>query len=125
MNRNETIREIRSALKRRSGKLWSVTGGRGTAYGWITIDAPPAKRTAHYIKAPDAPDRPESYFETDTGAPGGVTPRALREELATLLGLDRVHCQGVSIPASSSYYAEYIDRANGRTPTTFGTQYWD
>ena len=50
---------------------------------------------------------------------------AERAELARLLGLERVHTQGESIPASSAYYAEYIDRAEGRTPATFGTQYWD
>jgi len=39
MDRNETIKTIRAALRRRSGKLWSVTGGRGTAWGWLSIDA--------------------------------------------------------------------------------------
>ncbi len=35
MDRDEAIKRIRAALKRRSGKLWSVTGGRGTSWGWI------------------------------------------------------------------------------------------
>ena len=44
VGRNETIKAIRKALRARSGKSWSVTGGRGTAWGWLTIDAPPARR---------------------------------------------------------------------------------
>lgn len=48
MDRNETIKRIKDALKRRSGKPWSVTGGRGTAWGWITIDAPPARTVYGY-----------------------------------------------------------------------------
>ncbi len=44
-DRDATIRRIKTALKKRSGKTWSVTGGKGTAYGWISIDAPPARRT--------------------------------------------------------------------------------
>jgi hypothetical protein len=125
MDRNETIATIRKALKRRSGKAWSVTGGRGTAWGWIEIDAPPAQRTGHYVKDADAPDLPESYRLVDTGEPGGYMTPARRDELADLLGLDRVHFQGVKIPASDAYRQEYVDRAEGRTPTRFGEQYWD
>ncbi len=47
IDRDEAIARIRTALKRRSGKAWSVTGGRGTAWGWITVEAPPARRTKH------------------------------------------------------------------------------
>src|SRR2546423_1163620 len=51
-DRNGIIKEIKTALETRSGKKWSVTGGKGTAYGWITIDAPPARRTARYLVKP-------------------------------------------------------------------------
>lgn len=97
LSRNAVTSRIRAALKRRSGKRWSVTGGRGTAYGWITIDA----------------------------APGRSMTDAERAELATLLGLDTVHHQGVSIPSSNDYYREYIDRAEGRAPRVIGRPYWD
>jgi hypothetical protein len=51
---------------------------------------------------------------------------AERAELGELLGLGKpAHCQGVSIAASNDYYAEYIDRAEGRTPTKVATPYWD
>ena len=96
--RNNVTKAIRTALRQRSGKTWSVRGGNGTAYGWITI-----RRYA---------DR--SMTDTE------------RAELAALLGLDRpCHFQGESIPASHDYYREYIARANGETPTTLGKQYWD
>ena len=47
MDRNETIAALKAALKARSGGNWSVTGGRGTAWGWIRICAPP-KRCTEY-----------------------------------------------------------------------------
>lgn len=100
-DRNEAIAIIRAELKRRSGKSWSVTGGRGTVWGWITVTAPPARR-----------DRFGAMSDED------------RAELAKLLGVD-VHHQGVSIPAGSDYRREYVDRARGLAPSTVGTPYWD
>src|SRR5919106_1076456 len=50
-DRDEAIRQIRAALRRRSGRAWSVTGGRGTAWGWITITAPRARRAARAGRA--------------------------------------------------------------------------
>jgi len=127
-DRDGTIKRIRAALKRRSGRAWSVKGGRGTAWGWIRIDAPPARRTWH--------SRPRAGFTADTapsitgweeylGKPGGHMSRVDRFELAKLLGLNVVRSQGVSIPASSDYYREYIDRAEGREPSVIGKPYWD
>lgn len=127
MERDETIKRIRTALKRRSGKAWSVTGGRGTAWGWITIDAPPARRTCHAVLKPDASPAhlPEDYEHKDTGELGGyITPQDAAE-LAKLLGLETVHHQGVHIASSNDYWQEYIDRAEGRTPTKIGQPYWD
>jgi hypothetical protein len=125
--RNETIRIIKSALQRRSGKPWSVTGGRGTAYGWITIDAPPKRRTAHVILKEGAlTDYPSDYMVVETGQPGGTMTLKDRLELATLLGLSgAVHDQGEKIMSSNDAYQEYIDRAEGRTPTKIAEPYWD
>lgn len=127
MERDETIKRIRTALKRRSGKQWSVTGGRGTAWGWIQIDAPPARRTwSHRLKAGVTTDRTEDYEEYDTGEPGRMMGPQDRAELGNLLGFDKpCHCQGVSIAASNDYWQEYIDRAEGRTPTKIAQPYWD
>lgn len=101
MDRAEAIKAIRHGLRKRSGRSWSVVGGRGTAYGWITIDAFPSRHVD-----------------------GHMTPED-RKELAELLGLESVHSQGVSIPASNDYRIEYVDRANGRTPSKIGEPYWD
>lgn len=127
-DRDRTIRQIRAALYRRSRKQWSVTGGRGTAWGWITIDAPPSRRTwGNRLKADASPAQlSEDYEEYDTGAPGGHMSPAERAELGALLGLEGpAHFQGVSIAASSEYYAEYLARAEGRTPAKVATPYWD
>jgi hypothetical protein len=102
-DRDETIKAVRAALKRRSGKTWSVTGGKGTAWGWITITAPPKRR--------------EGF---------GYMSEADRAELGRLLGLDRpAHQQGVDIPAGNDYRREYIARAEGRVSSVTGTPYWD
>ncbi len=45
--RASTISHIRTALRERSGKRWSVCGGRGTAYSWITISAPDMRLDAN------------------------------------------------------------------------------
>jgi hypothetical protein len=42
--RKKAIADIKAALKARSRKEWSVTGGRGTAYSYITISSPPRRR---------------------------------------------------------------------------------
>ena len=103
MERNEAIRRIKAALKKRSGKSWSVTGGKGTAWGWITIHSLPSKR--------------DSF---------GCMTSEDREELGKLLGLEnQVHFQGVSIPAATDYREEYIARAEGRQPLVLGKPYWD
>ncbi len=126
MDRNETVKRIKTALQKRSGKSWSVTGGQGTAYGWITIEAPPSRRTEkHRLKSTATGTAPTDYEVWDSGLPGGNTPTVERNELAALLGLKNVHCQGVSIPAGDDYYQEYINRAEGRTPTKLGQPYWD
>jgi len=100
-DRNEAIAAIKANLRRRSGKTWSVKGGRGTAWGWITITAPPA--------------RLDNY--------GSMTD-ADRDELARLLNRD-VHSQGVLIPASSDYRRYYIAVSAGEAPGAEPTPYWD
>lgn len=115
LTREETIKRIKKALQQRSGKAWSATGGRGTAWGWLKIDAPPKRCTFEFDGVtPLAPDR--SF---------GVMSKADREELATLLGKSHVHQQGESVPSGSDFYQEYVDRAEGREPTVFGKANWD
>lgn len=102
MDRDEAIAAIRKALTRRSGNKWSVRGGRGTAWGWITIESRPSRQVD-----------------------GQMTDEDCRE-LGELLGLGKPsHHQGESIPSSNAHYREYVDRAEGRTPIVVGQQYWD
>ncbi|MGV9797328.1 hypothetical protein ACWDTP_04615 [Mycobacterium sp. NPDC003449] len=103
MERDEAITAIRAALKQRSDKRWSVRGGRGTSWGWITIIAPPARR----------------------GECGEMTNEDCKE-LGELFGLDHpAHFQGITVPAGSDYRQEYVARAEGRKPETLGKPYWD
>lgn len=103
-DRNDAIKLIRAALRQRSGKAWSVTGGTGTAYGWIEIKSPPKRAADQW----------------------GTMTAAEAAELGDLLGLGGpAHHQGVSIAASGNHRREYVDRAEGRTPAVTGSTYWD
>ena len=52
-HRDEVIAELRKLLKARTGRTWSVTGGRGTSWGWIAITAPPKRRDGFQLNAED------------------------------------------------------------------------
>lgn len=128
VSRDETIKAIRAALKRRSGKPWSVTGGRGTASGWITVTAPPKRCTGKTIEHAELRDGRThyEYEHIDAGEPtGSMTPQDAAE-LGELLGLGRpAYPGGESIPASNDHRIQYIALAEDRSPSTFGKQYWD
>lgn len=127
VTRDEAIRAIRAALKRRSGKTWSVKGGRGTAWGWITIMAPPRRCTGDYVKVGvDELTGRDKYELVDSGKQTGYMTPEDCAELARLLGQPRpVHPQGDTVPDASDYRREYIERAEGRKITAPGTPYWD
>jgi hypothetical protein len=122
ITRNEAIAAIRSSLKRRSNRPWSVTGGRGTAWGWLLIDAPPKRKT--WSVRPKG-TVPETYEEFDTGEKGGHTGPEDRAELDRLLAITNSGRDGVSVAASSDYYREYLQRAEGKQPTAIAQPYWD
>jgi hypothetical protein len=131
LDRDDAIKAIRTALKRRTGKAWSVTGGRGTAWGWVTVHAPPARRTAEYVKVGDGNGR-DVYELRDMGERlpyGQMTPADLTL-LRVTLGFDADECypvgaDGWSIPAGTDYRIEAVARAEGRNPSTYGVPYWD
>ncbi len=100
-DRNAAIEAIKKALQKRSSKMWSVTGGKGTSWGWIYISSPPKRQV------------------------DGLMSEADGKELAALLGLEKPVYQHESVPASSKHRTEYVDRAEGREPRTYGEQYWD
>ena len=97
----EAIRRIREGLSQRTNKEWSVTKGHRTASGWIKISAPP----------------------TRLGIDGNMTEPD-RHELLMVLGLRHAKQAYISVPASGDYYQEYVDRAEGKSPSRFGTAYW-
>jgi hypothetical protein len=99
MDRNETIKILKAELKARSKKAWSVTGGRGTAWGWIRVDAPPRRRVDFGLTDDD------------------------RAELSRLFQKD-VYNGGVSIPASTAHRVEYVARLKGEAFTSTPA-YWD
>lgn len=123
-DRDFAAKTIQSALRRRSHVNWTVKVGRGTARGWLTIDAPPKLKGWHFVLPPGAADYPENYIEAVTGKPYGHMGPHLRKELAELLSLDRVHHQGVNIPGQHDFYEEYMDRANGAPVERRGVPDW-
>jgi hypothetical protein len=105
-DRDTAIRAIREALKERSGRPWSVRGGRGTAYGWIHISAPPRRMEGMWMSAEDS------------------------AELMRLLGRDlaatgRERIQQITVPDSGDHRREYVALAQGREPEVIGQRYWD
>lgn len=100
-DRDTAIAEIKKSLRKRSGKTWSVKGGRGTGWGWITITAPPSRL---------------NQFGSMTDAD--------RRELSELLDTD-VHHQGQNVASSGAHRREYVARAQGRTPDAIAQPYWD
>lgn len=99
MDPSSTAARIKRALRGRTGRSWSVSRGRGTVYGWLYITAPKERLVHGEVSAEDR--------------------RLLSEALDESVG----H-QGVTIPSSTAYYVEYIDRAEGRPPRRKGTPYW-
>lgn len=126
--RDEVIKAVKAALERRSGKRWSVTGGRGTAYGWLRLDAPPKERTWHRRDTgeKDLQGDPVLEWYNDPAKKFGYMSPARQRELADLLGLENpVHHQGENIPASTAYYLEYLDRAETGRAEHRAQPYWD
>jgi hypothetical protein len=111
--RDAVIVAIRKALKVRSGKPWSVTGGRGTAWGWITVETPPARRTQRCrLKAGAVTNWPDDYEVYDSGEPGGGMLVGDAAELAALLGIEAHQCrQHWSIPAQRDFQRVALCRA--------------
>lgn len=107
LDRASVCLRIRQALRARSDRDWSVMGGRGTAWGWLRITAPPSRR----------------------GGASELSPISDEDqaELARLLDLppDVVRAQGVSVGDTNDHYREFIDRAEGRTPRVRGVSYWE
>ena len=124
IDRDEAIKRIRTALKRKTGKTWSVTGDRGTAWGWIRVQAPPKRRIWHEAKGdPSDPawlnipwnERIREVPPTDEQRPWAYTPMAECRELARAFRLPNlpygVHHQGLLIsPDEREWYVLRIEQ---------------
>jgi hypothetical protein len=100
-SRNNVIKRIKTALAKR-GYKYSVTGGSGTAWGWIHIDLMPAELKLL------TPERRQAAYR----------------RMAEALGM-KYAGDGVSVPASTAHYREYLERAEGKMPTKIAEAYWD
>lgn len=120
IERNEATKRLRKALKAKTGKSWSVWGDRGTAYGWITVEAPKARRVSEKLAPQFASivDVPlgtpvEEYLIEYTGPAGtnDYTSLADRKILANIFKtLNRGTLrQGLSISPDSREW--YVQRA--------------
>jgi len=117
LDRNEAIKRIRAALKEKTGKPWSVRGGRGTGWGWITVSSPPRRRVCH-DENPDYdwrayPSTSPCYLERQPkeGEEGYYISDAEAQELANAFGMERpVHCQGLSIsPDNRDWHVTMVE----------------
>ena len=64
IERADAVKRLKKALKTITGKTWSVKGSRGTAWGWIDIQAPKSRRVGH------TPDPAWKHWEADPDEPG-------------------------------------------------------
>lgn len=101
MTRDEAIERIKTALKTKTGRAWSVRGGRGSAWAWITVTAPPKRRNEF-----------------------GYLNQADRAELAKAFQCDSVHNQGITIAASAAHRREFVNRVEGNA-FEVAEAYWD
>ena len=100
-DRNTTITALRKVLKRRTGRTWSVTGGRGSSWGWITVNSPPARRDGYSITDEDG------------------------TLLMAAFGMEHHRPGTLTIPAGTAHRRVYLQRAHGVPRTFTAEQYWD
>lgn len=117
IERKDAVRRIRTALKKKTGKTWSVTGGRGTAWSWLCVQAPKKRRVSHKENpAWDWTDHwttesPYIEYVREDG-PNYYTSDEDAKELARAFGLidrEKVHFQGLQI--SPDEWEFYVERA--------------
>lgn len=104
LEHNEVTKRIKAALKRKTGKTWSVTGGRGTGWDWITVQAPKSRRIScrenpDYVDPWETPNE-QRYFEyRRKDGKNRFTSREDCEELALAFGFRKpVLYGGLQIP---------------------------
>jgi hypothetical protein len=119
LGRSEVVKRIKAALKRKTGKSWSVHGGRGTGWGWIRVEAPASRRVScednPECKDPFNAPFEERVIEYRRDGENHFTSRADCTELARAFGLDRpCHWQGLQIsPDDWERYVEMAEKGAG------------
>lgn len=99
-NRSEVTKMIKGFLKARTGRDWSVTGGTGTAWGWLRITAPKGRK---------------------------VDFRATMEDqilLGLAMGCDWPQ-EAFSVASSDGHWLAALQRAAGLEVTGSEVPYWD
>jgi hypothetical protein len=99
-DRSAVTKLIKTFLKARTGRTWSVTGGTGTAYGWLHIKAPQARLDGYRASMDD------------------------KVMLALALGLEHP-TEDFSVAASGGHWLAALQRAAGLEVTGSEAQYWD
>ena len=71
IDRAEACKRIKAGLRARTGRAWSVKGGRGTTWGWIYIQEPKSRTIDGGMSPADQDALRDIFFEGD-GHPQGV-----------------------------------------------------
>jgi hypothetical protein len=134
MDTNAVCKRIKSALVKR-GLTWvSVKHDTGTAYGWLNIGVMPSKQAQGYhgmnceqlTALCDALGFDESDYHRCSvnrrDFPDSTTCQVLLRE--TYKGIRWGH-NSIGVMDTYDAYKEFIDRAEGRTPSVYGVRYWD
>lgn len=118
IDRKDAVKRIKAALKKKTGRVWSVSGGRGTAWNWLRVQAPKKRRVSHKVN-PNCdrtvyplPLGESLYIEyVDKDGTNYYTGDADCEALAQAFGLNRkAHFQGLNIsPDEREFYVERVE----------------
>lgn len=108
---DESVKRIRAALKRKTGMAWSVRRGKGTAYCWLSVGAPPRRQVAHDRNPAwncwDMDSNEPPYFERPKVKGDLVTHTSNTDAqiLADIFGKSAHHCQDMSISPDAHEWA--------------------
>ena len=108
---DEAVKRIRTALKKRTGKTWSVKRGRGTGYCWLKVAAPPRRKVGHDENPAwacwDLDSNEPRYYERPKNERDVMTytSDADAQIIADIFGKPRHQCQPMSISPDEHEWA--------------------
>jgi hypothetical protein len=118
IGRDEAIKEIMSALERRSSKTWSV---EAVGTGGILITSPPDRRWHGHLSDEDSWELfplfalREPLLVQEKTAWSAVISKRFYDQYGNDL-----NSKGILLHGWPHQYEEFVDRANGRVPTVIG-----